>query len=108
MRRPLAAPLLPCSAREMTLDPVDVIFSSVQPIGYTKEVTVSAKLRDGKIASDNVFYLNVLKDGTRIDTTGSQYDDMVVRLEPLPINFNSVTNIFFWSQNIQINYDWQI
>ena len=39
------------SAREMTLDPVDVIFSSVQPIGYTKEVTVSAKLRDGKILS---------------------------------------------------------
>lgn len=55
------------SAREMTLDPVDVIFSSVQPIGYTKEVTVSAKLRDGQIASDNVFYLNVLKDEAVLD-----------------------------------------
>ncbi len=54
------------------------------------------ELRRVRVTGDGIdekHYFNVLKDGTRIDTTGSQYDDMVVRFEPLPINFNSVTTV---------------
>ena len=61
------------SAREVASSPVDVIFSSIQPIGYEKEITVSAKLKDGKMPSDHVFSLSVLKD----EATLSAFKDNV-------------------------------
>lgn len=109
------------SAREMTLDPVDVIFSSVQPIGYTKEVTVSAKLRDGKIASDNVFYLNVLKDEAVLDAFKTHVgykaeflpeaaykleNDMVVFERDGKVAVNSCTIRIINSFSLEINKDY--
>lgn len=109
------------SAREMTLDPVDVIFSSIQPIGYTKEVTVSAKLRDGKIASDNVFYLNVLKDEAVLDAFKTHVgykaeflpeaaykleNDMVVFERDGKVAVNSCTIRIINSFSLEINKDY--
>lgn len=47
----------------VTTSPVDVIFSSIQPIGQTKEISTSIKL-NGKSFKDQTFTVNILKDET--------------------------------------------
>ena len=46
----------------VTADPVDVIFSAVQPVGQVKEIKTSAKLTNGKSKRDQVFTVSVLQD----------------------------------------------
>lgn len=109
------------SAREVASSPVDVIFSSIQPIGYEKEITVSAKLKDGKMPSDHVFSLSVLKDeatlsafkdnvGYKVDflpeSTYKLVNDMVVFEKDGKVAVNTcvirITNSF----SLEINKDY--
>lgn len=109
------------SAGEITVNPVDVIFSSAQPIGQTKDVTVSAKLKDGKMSMDNVFYLNVLEEETILstfkDNAGYGVDflpetayklvnDMVVFEKDGKNAVNSCSIRITNSQSLQINKDY--
>lgn len=109
------------SAGEITASPVDVIFSSVQPIGQTKDITVSAKLKDGKMNTDNVFYLKVLTDETLLsvfknntgykaeflpEATYKLANDMVVFEKDGKNAVNSCTVRITNSLSLQINKDY--
>lgn len=109
------------SAEEITASPVDVIFSSLQPIGQTKDINLSAKLKDGKMNTDNVFYLEVLKDESLLSTfkknagykveflpesTYKLVNDMVVFEENGKSAVNSCTVRITNSLSLQINKDY--
>ena len=109
------------SAGEITVNPVDVIFSSVQPIGQTKDIVVSAKLKDGKMSADNVFYLKVLNDESLLsafknnagykaeflpESTYKLVNDMIVFEKDGKNAVNSCTVRITNSFSLQINKDY--
>lgn len=109
------------SAGEITVNPVDVIFSSVQPIGQTKDIVVSAKLKDGKMSADNVFYLKVLNDESLLsafknnagykaeflpESTYKLVNDMIVFEKDGKNAVNSCTVRITNSLSLQINKDY--
>lgn len=54
-------------------DPTDVIFSSQQPIGQTKEITVSARLKEGKSHVNENFVLTPLKETSLLENYRKQH-----------------------------------
>lgn len=64
----------------VTAEPVDVIFSSIQPIGQTRDITMSARMADGRSRQDCNFTVRMLDDETVLREYEEEYGYEVEQL----------------------------